>query len=73
MSEELREIHINPGQMMLSGYGPAVGERWRNRSTGAICAVLAIDQCHYAWVTIRLHGEPSMLRLDRFERYYERI
>lgn len=64
---------IDPGQQMLPGMGPMAGERYRQRNTGAIAAVIRIDQRRYGWITVRIHGQEGEVRTDRFLEYYERI
>lgn len=53
--------------------GPAAGERWRNRRTGAICAVLETEQHRYAWVTCRFGDSVQVLRGDSFLARFERV
>lgn len=65
--------HVDPGQLVMPGMGPCAGERYRNRNTGTICAVVGIAQRHYGWVTVRMMGQEQVLRLDRFLRTFERI
>lgn len=60
-------------QLALLGLGPTVGDRYRNKNTGAICTVLYTEQRKYNWVTIRIHGESATLTLARFVEVFVRI
>ena len=60
-------------QLHFPGMGPAVGGRYRNRNTGHVASVISVAQRRYGWVTIRVAGETQTIRLDRFERIFQRI
>lgn len=62
-----------PEQLAIDGLGPIVGERYRNRNTGTICAVTSVEQRRQGWVTVRMHGAPQTLRLATFLRQFARI
>lgn len=64
---------VHGTQLTFPGLGPAVGDRYRNRNTGTICAVLGIEQRRGAWVTVRILGETQALTLATFEKQFERI
>jgi hypothetical protein len=62
----------HPLQPLLPGFGPAVGERWRNVHTRTICTVLALNQRHYNWVTIRTAGTEQIIAVGSFLKNFER-
>lgn len=64
---------IDPGQLPIEGLGPMPGDRYRNRNTGTICAVLALEHRRTDWVTVRIMGETQVLTLARFTAVFERI
>lgn len=68
-----RPVEIAGEQMILIGMGPQSGERYRNRNTGVIATVLDVTQRHYAWVTLRIHGEQSTIPLAQFQRVFARL
>lgn len=60
-------------QLQLAGMGPVAGERYRNRNTGTIVAVLRVDQRRIGWVTIRVNGAEQTITLASLERSFERL
>lgn len=60
-------------QLMMPGFGVAVGDRYANRSSGTIVTVLAVEQRRYAWVTIRVLGEEQTITLDALARQFRRV
>lgn len=62
---------LDPGQGMLPGLGPVVGDRWCSIHTNTIATVLSIAQRRYGWVTLRIRGEHQTLRIDKFLEHFE--
>jgi hypothetical protein len=60
-------------QLALDGLGPIVGDRWRNRASGQVVAVIGTERRRQGWVTVRISGRPQTLRTATFERTFERI
>lgn len=64
---------IDPGQGILEGMGPNVGERWRNRNTQNIVAVTGIRQGRYQWVRMRTIAGEAEITTARFLEVFERV
>lgn len=73
MTELAEQLPGGGEQLLLPGLGPVAGERYRNRTTGTIVAVLAVTQRRKAWVTIRVLGEQQTVTLASFGRTFVRI
>ena len=73
MNAEPQPAIIHPGQGMLPGMGPVVGDRWQSNATTVICTVLSLTQRRHGWVTVRIRGEEQTLRVDRFLAHFHRI
>jgi hypothetical protein len=64
---------IAPEQMALPGLGPSIGERWRNRGTETIVAILGVEQRRQGWVTIRVGGNVQTIQISTLQRTFELI
>lgn len=63
----------NPQQLAIPTLAPTVGERWRNRNTGTICTILALQQRHYNWLTVRIDGREQIIAVANFLQHFDRI
>lgn len=73
MSAPTGTAYIDPGQMLIPGLGPNVGERYRNVNTGSLAAVVGIRQGHFQWVSIRTPAGEAEITMARFLAVFERI
>lgn len=73
MTDQAELPFVHGTQLVFDRFGPKAGDRYRNRNTGTICAVLGIEQHRSAWVTVRIFGETQTLTLATFEKQFERI
>jgi hypothetical protein len=60
-------------QLAFDTLGVVFGGRYRNNNTGTLCVVLAAEQRHHQWVTIRIHGEMQTLTVANFLRQFTRV
>jgi hypothetical protein len=65
--------YVHSTQLALPGLGPSVGERWRNRNTGTIVAILGVKQSRHGWVTIRHGGGEQTIKIATLQRTFELI
>jgi hypothetical protein len=64
---------VHETQLVLPGLGPNVGERWRNRNTGKIAAVVAVNQRRYGWVDVRINDGIQTLTAAGFQQHFTRV
>lgn len=61
------------GVCALPGLGPVPGDRYKNRAVNVFATVVAVEQRRHCWVLVRFSGREEEMRLDQFERYWQRL